>query len=372
MPILGGNSVELLSDTDYTIKKIEEAIDGAKHHVHLLVYIFHPDENGRVIAQALMRAAGRGVKCRLLVDEVGSRPLLKSRLVRELKQSGVQVHSALPVRPVRRLLARMDIRNHRKLAVIDGCCAFTGSQNIVNADYGNKRVGCWHDLMGKFQGPIVAQLQTVFLEDWAFETGELLDNEPGVFPEPVPVGQMAAQTVPTGPSDVSEYRVIERVLMTAFNGARRRITITTPYLIPDEATILALSMAVDRGVIVDIVVPRQGDHPLVQAASRHYYDALLQAGARIYLHGDGLIHAKTITVDDSVALLGSTNMDRRSFTLNMELNVLMYGEQIVSRMRFAQQIYINQSRLLDKRQWFTRPATHRYRQAFAALFSPLL
>ncbi len=372
MPILGGNQVQLLDTTDATIARLREAIDDAQHHVHLLFFIFRPDESGREVADALVHAAQRGVRCRLLVDDVGSKHLLRSALARELRAAGVVVRAALPVQPFRRLLERMDIRNHRKLAVIDGRLAFSGSQNIVNADYGHDHIGRWHDLMGVFQGPIVTQLQTVFLEDWAFETGEVLDEEEHVLPEVVSMGTMAAQVMATGPSHEEKKETIERVLLAAFNSAQRRIIITTPYLIPNDSTVLALSMAVDRGATVDVVAPAQCDKPLVRAAARHYYDELLQAGVNIHLHGDGLLHAKTITVDDSLALLGSTNLDRRSFNLNFEVNVLMYGQEIVSKLRFAQQDYIDSSVVLSADTWSKRPLYRQYLQAFAALFSPLL
>jgi cardiolipin synthase len=176
----------------------------------------------------------------------------------------------------------------------------------------------------------------------------------------------------TGPSHEEDRETIERVLLAAFNTAQRRIIITTPYLIPNESTVLALSMATDRGVVVDVVAPAKSDKPLVRAAARHYYDQLLEAGVNIHLHGDGLLHAKTITVDDSMALLGSTNLDRRSFNLNFEVNVLMYGREIVSKLRFAQQDYIDTSIVLNAERWAARPMWRRYLQSFAALFSPLL
>lgn len=372
MPILGGNQVQLLHDTNDTIEQLVKAIDQAEHHAHLLFYIFRPDESGRKVADAMMRSARRGVRCRLLVDDVGSKHFLRNSLAREMRAAGVHLRTALPVQPIRRLLARMDIRNHRKIAIIDGRVAFTGSQNIVNADYGTKKVGMWHDLMGVFQGPVVTQLQTVFLEDWAYETGEALDDEKHVLPEVVSMGRMAAQVMPAGPSHDQSSQTIERVLLAAFNSAQRRIIITTPYLIPNKSTVMALSMAVDRGVVVDVVAPARSDHPLVQAAARHFYDELLEAGVRIHLHGDGLLHAKTITVDDTLALLGSTNLDRRSFSLNFEANVLMYGPQIVSKLRFAQQTYLDAADQLKAGEWARRPASRRYAQAFAALFSPLL
>ena len=198
LPVLGGNSAELLAETDPVIDRLVQDIDRARHHVHLLFYIFAADEVGERVVAALVRARSRGVRCRLLADAVGSRKFLRT-LAPKLTGQGIEVVPALPVNPVRRLFARLDLRNHRKLAVIDGRVAYTGSQNVVRPDYGKKGVGEWRDLMVRLVGPSVSQLQAVFLEDWEFETGQSIDD-PEYFPAPEAQGPVALQVVPSGPN----------------------------------------------------------------------------------------------------------------------------------------------------------------------------
>ncbi len=372
MPILGRNGVELLAETDETLERIVADIDAATHHVHLVVYIFANDTTAKRVADALSRAAERGVECRVLADHVGSRPFFRRRgLARAMREAGVDVRPALPVAPLRRALARLDLRNHRKIIVIDGKVGYTGSQNIVDDSYGQVRAGPWHDMMGRFRGPVVSELQAVFLEDWAFETGLMLDQDV-YLPQQETAGEVVGQVVATGPRMRHELMAIPRVMLAAINSAQRRIIMTTPYLILDEAVMMALSMAADRGVEVDVVVPRKSDHPLVHAAGCYYYDRLLDSGVTVHLHQRGLLHAKTVTVDDSFALLGSVNLDVRSFYLNFECSVLMYGHVIAQQLRFAQMRYLNEAKKLDAKAWHARPALQRYGQAAAALFSPLL
>lgn len=369
-PIVGGNSVELIHEADDVAARIAADIDAATDHVHLLYYIFWPDKNGKVVAEALQRAAKRGVTCRLLADSSGSRPLFRNVMLQDLRSAGVKVQAALPVTPWRRKLARLDLRNHRKIAIIDGRTGYTGSHNVVVEDYGSsRRAGRWVDLTGRFQGPVVAQLQMVFLDDWAYETGDYL-QEQSLFPPLRATAQVAAQVVPTGPNHEAE--TFRRVLVAALNAAHRKIIITTPYLVPDEPTTLALAMAADRGVQVIVVVPERSDHPLVEAAARWYFEQLLDAGVEIHHYCDGMLHAKTITVDDAFALLGSANIDIRSFYLNFELSVLLYGQEITARLRASQERYLKSCTQLSLETWRQRPALSKYVESAAALFSPLL
>lgn len=372
MPILGGNDVELLARTDQTIDRLVTDIERAQHHVHLLYYIFAPDETGHRVAQALIAAASRGVTCRLLADAVGSRALfglMHRPLVARLRQHGVHVARMLPASPLRRGLARLDLRNHRKLAVIDGLVAYAGSQNIVNPAHGHRRAGSWLDMTGRFTGPVVGQLQAVFLEDWVFETDQRIQG-PNGFPSLDPTGVIAAQAVPTGPDERSE--AMSRITLAAINAAQREIIITTPYLVPDEPTMVALSMAAGRGVTVSLVVPHRSDHPLVSAAGRAYYGPLLDAGVHLFeVHG-GLLHAKTATVDNAFALLGSSNLDIRSFYLNYEISVLLYGPQVTQRVRDVQTRYLADARPVDREQWQRRPHVRQFIEAAASLLSPLL
>ncbi len=367
--IVGGNRAEPIATGDDLIVGLCRDIDAATDHVHLLYYIFVDDSIGGQLIDALMRAAGRGVTCRLLVDASGSRKFLRSARCAALRRAGVDVRGALPVQLWRKKLARIDLRNHRKLTVVDGRIAYTGSHNIVVEDYGHRWAGKWADLSARFTGPIVAQVQSVFLDDWEFESGVRLDDEK-LFPDLEPMGEVTGHVVPTGPSHATQ--TFQRVLVAALGCAQRKIIMTTPYLVPDEPTMLSLAMAAARGVEVTIIIPKRCDHPLVGAAARAYIEPLLEAGVRIARYTPGLLHSKTITVDDALAMIGSANLDIRSFELNFELSMLLYGPDITGRLRFVQQSYLDHAEEVSLEQWQRRPMVFKLIEQAAALFSPLL
>jgi cardiolipin synthase len=271
-------------------------------------------------------------------------------------------------------MARMDLRNHRKLGIIDGRLGYAGSQNIVNADYGGRHGGPWIDLTGRFTGPIVGELASIFAEDWAFETGEEIE-----IPYPPPDEgsgdgsgdlEFPAQVVPTGPS-VPDH-TYRRLLLAAIQSAQQQLIITTPYFVPDEPTILSLMMAADRGVDVKLILPLVSDHFFTAAAGRAHYRSLLHSGIAIYLFKGGLIHSKTTTVDDAFALFGSANLDVRSFVLNFELSVLAYGQPVTQRLRDIQSEYLSHSVKLELSDWKQRPVYSEYADRAVGLLSPLL
>jgi cardiolipin synthase len=369
LPILSGNALELLADTKPTIDRLVSDLERAERHVHLLFYIFEPDATGRRVAEALMAAARRGVRVRVLLDATGSRRVFKrDGLAAHMRAAGVDVRPALPVRPWRQRLARFDIRNHRKIVVIDGAIGYTGSQNIVDPDY-HKGSGLWVDLNARFRGPVVAQLQLVFLEDWAFEDAPA-PPEDEAYPALPAVGDTWAQTVPTGPSEA--YNPFPRILLAAINAAQERLVLTTPYFVPDEATLRSLLMARDRGVAVTLLLPRASDHPVVDFAGRACCERLLAEGVEVRRYPVGMLHAKTLTVDDTFAMLGSSNMDIRSFYLNFEAGVLLHGAAITRRMRAVQESYLEASERLTLQGWRARPFWRRYAESAASLLSPLL
>ncbi len=276
---------------------------------------------------------------------------------------------ALPVNPVRRLFARLDLRNHRKLAVIDGRIAYTGSQNVVRADYGKKGVGEWRDLMVRLVGPSVSQLQAVFLEDWEFETGHLIDG-PEYFPPPGVQGPVALQVVPSGPNHPT--RILRDLVVESLHAARRRVVIITPYFVPDEALLVAIRLAVVRGVQVDLIVPARSDQLWVGLAGQYFVDELLQQGVHVHLYQHGLIHVKAMAVDDGFAMLGTANFDIRSFYLNFELNLLSYEADLNGLLRFYQSKCIQESKKLDLSAERSRGMLQQWGAEFAKLLSPLL
>ncbi|HYE61925.1 MAG TPA: cardiolipin synthase [Phycisphaerales bacterium] len=369
MPILGGNQVDLMPHTAKFVDRLIEEIDGAKTSVHLLYFIFEDDDVGRRVGAALARAAQRGVKCRVLADAAGSF-FFFSDLADRLEEQGVEVRANLPVRNLRRLLSRLDLRNHRKLAIIDGLVAYTGSHNIVRASIGTRRGGTWQDLTARIVGPTVNQLQAVFLDDWCFETEESIKPE-GLFPPPHTPDRTPIQVVPTGPSG-GLNAIMRDVIIEALHSAHTRVIITTPYFVPDEALVTALRLAAARGVQVDVVMPHASDNVLADAAARSYFAQLLDAKVNMYLNRAGMLHAKTMTVDDGFSMIGSANFDIRSFFLNFELNLLLYEQEATAKLRFVQSQYIMDSEKVTAEGWKRRPTWRKLTQNAAMLLSPLL
>jgi cardiolipin synthase len=370
LPILGGNSVEFLTECTPMVERLVADIDAAASQVHLLYYMIVADETGERVAAALERAAKRGVVCRVLADAVASRSFFgRCGMARRLEAAGVKVAAALPVAPIQRRLPRMDLRNHRKLSVIDGRIAYAGSHNLVNPDYGGRHGGPWVDITGRYTGPIVIELGVVFAEDWAFETNELLSVSTAGDTTPLADGT-PMQVVPTGPTSRDES--FERVFLAAIHSARKRVMMTTPYFVPDETTMMALVMAADRGADVSLLVPLVPDHLFTAAAGRAQFARLMDAGIKIYLYNRGLLHTKSTTIDDTFAVFGSANLDVRSFNLNFEMTVLMYGAPITGKLRAIQESYMADSTPLDPKEWAARPAWRRYGDSAISLLSPLL
>lgn len=364
--VCGGNRFELLVDYDGTIERLVADIEAARDHVHLLYYIFGDDPTGRRVSEALQRAAGRGVKCRVLMDAIGSRPALH-RLAPMMRESGIEVHALMPVGLSRRNSARLDLRNHRKIAIIDGCVGYFGSQNIVASDFVK---GCSNEeLVARVTGPLVAQLQAVLLMDRYLETATMLQDG-ALFPTPASEGTSPAQVLPSGPTYPSENA--HEIMVSLMYGARERIVITTPYFIPDEPFLLAMRTAVQRGVEVHLVVSQHSNQRLVNLAQKSYYDELLDAGVQIHLYEGHFLHAKHLSIDDCVALIGSSNMDIRSFALNSEISVLIYDAAVVARLREVQERYFAKGQLLSREQWARRPLREKLVQNIARLADSFL
>lgn len=365
-PSLDGNAAELLTDYQGSIDRLVADIDKARSHIHLLFYIFADDETGWKVISALTRATERGVTCRVLIDALGSRPWA-ANVVEALKAGGIAARLVLPVSLLRPKSTRADLRNHRKIAVIDGEIGYVGSQNIVNADFNAGIVN--QELVVRTRGPVVLELQAVFVSDWFLETEEVLDD-PVLFPETRPVGAVVAQVLPSGP-DYPEAG-IGRLIEAMVHGARKRVVMTTPYFIPNEALLNALETAVLRGVEVHIVLSQPVDQVLVNLAQRSYYAELLEAGVRIHLYRDKLLHAKNVSVDNRVSLIGSSNIDIRSFVLNAEVSLILFDRETNRSLREEQERYFAASETLTLEAWSARPLYAKATENIARLMSPLL
>ncbi|MFN6208213.1 MAG: cardiolipin synthase [Planctomycetota bacterium] len=366
LPILGGNTLQLLPDYVASIERLAADIDAASHHVHLLYYIFAADEVTQPVIEALQRAAQRGVQCRVLVDALGSKRMLPG-LRSALAHSGVHLIEMLKTGIWRQFARRGDLRNHRKIAVIDGQVAYTGSQNLISPTF--KAGITYEELVVRATGPIALEFQFVFVSDWHLETNEVLDA-PEFFPEPQATGSQPAQVLPSGPTYSSQST--QRLVVLLIHNARQRVVVTTPYFIPDESLQHALQTAAMRGVEVHLVVSEVEDQFLVGQAQQSYYEELLETGVRIHLFQGEFLHAKHLSIDEEVCLIGSSNMDIRSFVLNAEISLLAYDRQLTEDLINQQKRYFSRSRELQLSAWRRRSYLRQLSQNVCRLLSPLL
>ncbi|MCA0175870.1 MAG: cardiolipin synthase [Proteobacteria bacterium] len=335
---MAGNQAELMADGEAARDRMVADIDAATEHVAVLYYIWLADTTGVRMADALMRAARRGVACHVMVDGLGSRAWLQTPQWRALRAAGVQTAVALPLtHPLKVMLtSRIDLRNHRKITVIDHRIAWCGSQNCADEAFQIKaRFAPWVDIMLRLQGPVVTQTALLFASDWLPVTGQRL---PPPTPAPALPGGFAALVFGDGPTE--RPRATPQLIATLIAAARERLTLSTPYFVPDATVLEALCAAAWRGVRVTLIFPARNDSWIVAAASRATYGQLLKAGVAIHEYRPGLLHAKTLTVDGEVALIGSTNIDLRSFDLNYENNVLLQDAATATAIEARQQAYL--------------------------------
>lgn len=375
LPMVGGTRAELIDDYDAAIAAMVADIDTAEQYVHVEFFILTLDATTEPFFAALDRARARGVAVRVLSDHLMSilYPPRKETLGR-LAAMGAEWHGMLPLRPWKGQWQRPDLRNHRKLVVVDGRVGHTGSQNMIAAHYGKKKAirrGLqWKEVMVRLEGPVVRELDAVFITDWFSETDELLplDTSPVVLPDDP--GLLDAQVLPSGPSFENDNNL--KLYTTLIHKAEKQVSITSPYFVPDEAIQLAIITAASRGLLVELYVSEIGDQFYVYHAQRSYYEELLRAGVRIYLYrAPTVLHSKHFTIDDDIAIVGSSNMDIRSFSLNMEVSVMVHGTDFVRRMRAIEAAYRAESRELTLEEWVRRPWPEKARDALARLTSSL-
>jgi len=367
-PVVGGNRFELLPAYDAAIDSVIADVDAAEHYVHMLFYIFENDDAGARVAAALVRARQRGVVVRVLMDAIGSRGGLKG-IAPGLRAAGAEVLSVMSLRLWGPNAARFDLRNHRKIVVIDGRFAFFGSQNIVSAHANRGLIN--EEMFVRASGPIVRHLHAVLLGDRYLETGDLPPESDSLAPaerSETPTG--LAQVVPSGPG--YNEGTAEAVMIALMYGALSRVVLTAPYVIPSEAFLSAMCSTARRGVIVDLIVDQESNKPLVQLAQQSYYDIMLRSGVRILRHTGSFLHAKHLSVDDEVALIGSSNLDIRSFALNAEVSVLIYDRSVVADLAQVQQGYMRHASPVTRDERRQMPFGRRALENLARLTDSLL
>ncbi|WP_210604864.1 cardiolipin synthase [Brevibacterium oceani] len=378
LPMVTGDSHGVISDYEASIARMAELVDSAEEYAHVEIYIMAWDATTDVFFQALERASARGVKVKVLFDHIGSRKYPGfHRLGKRLSRAGMEWHLMLPFIPWRGKLRRIDLRNHRKLLVVDGRKAMMGSQNMIDSSYLKKKnvtIGRhWHDIMVELSGPIVATVEAVFATDWYTECGDSLGIRPyeGDEVEPEVGGQTSAmQLVPSGPGFTTEPNL--KVFTSLMYLAQERLAIVSPYFVPDESLLAAVSTAARRGVDVELYVSEQADQFMVDYAQSSYYRSLLEAGVRIFQYPKPqVLHTKCFVVDDRYAVIGSSNMDMRSFGLNYEISLLTTGGDLVGDIDGVISDYQEASHELTLEEWEKRPLIRRYLESAMRLTSAL-
>ncbi len=394
LPMVTGTNAGVEMDYEASIERITRLVETAQETVHAEIYIIARDATTEGFFTALEDAIQRGVKVRVLLDHIGSRkyPGFHSMLKR-MTEAGIEWHLMLPFLPLRGKMRRIDLRNHRKLVVVDGRVAIMGSQNMIEAPYGSKknhdRGRRWNDITIELTGEIVSSLEAVFVVDWYSESGQIIDmhayrgdgeGDTDAVTRLLPARPGSAQSVggkvnamqliPSGPGFRTDPNL--RAFNSLIYMAKQRLAIVSPYFVPDESLLAAITTAAYRGVDVELYVSEVADQFAVDRAQSSYYQALLEAGVTIYLYPrPEVLHTKCFVVDDQIAVLGSSNMDMRSFGLNYEISLLAYGGDIVEQVQAVIDTYASLSKVLDADKWPKRSKIRRYTESVMRLTSAL-
>lgn len=373
-PLSSNNFVSLLINGESKFPKVLEAINNAKDHIHIEYYIFSDDTIGCQIIDLLIKKAKAGVKVRFIYDDFGSRSIRRVQVGR-LKEAGVEAYPFYKIKLIG-FANRLNYRNHRKIIVIDGDVGFVGGINVCDKYINSKNtkdILFWRDTHLMLRGPAVKTLQYIFIGDWNYCSGTLLKPIPQFFPEnqntDIDTGKIV-QIVASGPD--SDTPLIEQTIMQAVNLAKKEILITTPYFIPGPSLLDSLTVAAFSGTKIKLLVPGISDSRFVNFAARSYYARLLKAGAEIYCYQKGFVHAKTLVVDNELAMVGTANMDIRSFDLNFEVNAIVYDEDIASELSRVFYEDLKYSTQLDYEQWKKRSQGVQLVEKIAGLLSPLM
>lgn len=373
-PLTGNNAIELLLNGEEKFPKVLKALAAAKSHIHLEYYIYEDDKTGNSITDLLIKKAREGLEVRFLYDDFGSHSLGK-KFIKKLEEAGVETAPFYEIK-LYALANRLNYRNHRKIIVIDGKRSFVGGINISDKYRNDTKAEnelYWRDTHLMIDGPATFYLQYLFLCDWNFCSKQKLSFGATYFPDTFndnEISEELLQIAPSGPD--STLPVIFYSLMQAIASAKKKIWITSPYFIPGESLMDALIIAAKSGIEVKLLVPGISDSKMVNAAARSYYSELLPHGVRIFLYNKGFVHAKTMVVDDSLAVVGSANMDYRSFDLNFEVNAVLFSKNINKKLQIAFENDLKEASEIDSQQWLNRPKYLHLWEKFVRLLSPFL
>ena len=365
--VLPGSRLTPYTDGRSKIEALLREIDAAKHHIHLQYYIFRDDRTGCRVQEALIRKAREGVRVRVLYDDVGNSGV-KEEFYERMRREGIEIHAFLHVKfPM--FTSKVNYRNHRKVAVIDGRVGFIGGMNIANRYVDGPGWGVWRDTHFKVEGKGVYGLQSAFLIDWA-ATNKTLLSDPSFYPPAEEYNASALQVATSGP--FGPWRTLLQAFTFAIANAKRRIFIQTPYFLPSEGLNTALQTAALGGIDVRLMLPERSDSKAVDRAVHSFIDDMVRAGVKVFFYTAGFLHAKLLVIDGTLTAIGSANMDFRSFEHNFEINAFAYDEDFAQRMERIFEDDLKDCKPLVPQQWFRRPRRLRLAESFMRMFSPLL
>jgi cardiolipin synthase len=374
VPTVAGSTLRLLTDSSEILRAIAADIDRAETSVLMEFYIWQEGGLADGVVESLIKAAGRSVSCRVMVDAVGSGQWWRGEQPARLRQAGVKVRRAFPAGIWQAIVSRNDLRLHRKIIVIDDAVAWTGSMNLVDPRFFKQDcdVGQWVDAMVRAEGAVVAPLAMIVVGDWIVESGESLNDvlDSTLLNGVAPNGKAAIQVIPSGPEESGDAAL--QMLLALVNSAQHELVLTTPYFVPDESLLRALRGAAGRGVEVHLILPKRVDSLLIRHACQSYLEELMELGVTVHRFGEGLLHTKSITSDQSISMFGSMNLDMRSIWLNYEVSLFVYDEAFGACLRELQQSYMDQSELLDLVEWRKRPLREKLMENTLRLMSPVL
>ena len=369
---LGGSRIVPYIDGKSKMEALLEAIAGAKHHIHIQYYILCDDVTGTRLRDALAAKARQGVQVRLLYDDVGCAGVKKA-FFESMRAAGIEAHAFLHVK-FPRFTSKVNYRNHRKIGVIDGRIGFIGGMNVADRyvlgiERGNGKRERWRDTHFRIEGSGVAGLQASFLSDWSATTKQAVGG-PAYFPAPERLTDNVMQIVPSGP--LGKWRTLLQAVEYAVSRAAQRVWVETPYYLPSETLNAALQEAALAGIDVRLMLPERSDSRVVDLASHSYLDDMMQAGVKIAFYTPGFLHSKLLLIDDDLAVVGSANMDFRSFEHNFEVNAFVYDRAFNARLAAIYETDLGDCRRVTPGDWFRRPRTRRWAESFMRIFSPLL
>lgn len=370
---ISGNDITLYFTPDSIFDAIIQDIHQAQSNIEMVFYIWNQGGRADEIEQALIEASRRGIKCRIMLDSAGSRHYLRSEAVKHLRAQGVDVIEVLKVNLLRFMFRRLDLRQHRKMVIIDNHVSYTGSMNIVDPRFfkQDKAVGEWVDIMIRMVGPITTLMSSIYASDWELETGHRLELPQVLdFATPPEEAGHTMQLISSGPG-YSE-NLIHQALLSAIYAAQKQIIFTTPYLVPSDDLLNAICTAAQRGVEIIIIVPKKNDSIMVQWASRAFFTVLLDAKVTIYEFNNNLLHTKSVLVDEQLSFVGTVNLDMRSLWLNFEITALIDDKQFSIDLKRLLDTYRVDSNIVDADLWASRPVWQRLVERLFYFFAPLL